>query len=522
MAAFSKERQNILFIMTDQQRADYTSIYGCAAPRTPAMDRIGAEGTVFRRAHVQAAVCGPSRACFYTGRYVHAHNSRWNEVPLRLTERTAGHYFEEAGYRAAVIGKTHMYADHPKPDFVKESSLTRDPRRLSRVDSVGFEYVAGGAWTPAVPPHAYIEYLRDRGYRGDGYRVISDAYYGYAPPSQPVAHPLRRPAILRAEDSEAHYLTDRAIRFMRETADRPWFLHLSFFRPHHPNIASEPYNEMYPETDFPAPLRIEEELRHPLFRELRAERNAHMGPAEDAGYCRHWRAVYAGLIKEIDDNLARLFDFMAKQDLLDRTLIVFTSDHGELGGDHWFFEKEMCYRQSHQVPLLIRCPGCPGGILSDSFVESVDVLPTCLEAAGLPIPPAVQGRSLLPLLRGETPDDWRQDTCAEWTFEYYRAAREMGLPPEKCRALLLRNEAFSYCHFNGLPDLLFDLRRDPDELHNVAEEPAYERTLHALKTRLLDWQLETWDPIPLRIDTGWPAKTGTGPKPEDMPYDFAR
>lgn len=519
--SLKRDRLNVLFIMTDQQRVDFLSIYGNKVLNTPAMDRIGHEGAMFTNAYVPSAVCGPSRACFYTGRYIHAHRSRWNEVPLPITEKTAGHYFEEAGYRAAVIGKTHMYAEYPKPDFVKETCISSDKHHLSRLDSVGFEYVAGGAYSAGVNSEEYIGYLKSRGYPGEGYEIIRRAYYESDPTVEKMHEfALRAPARIKAEDSEAHFLTDKAIQFMKETQDKPWFLHLSFFRPHHPNRASFPYNEMYVAEKFPAPVRNEEERRHPLFGAFRKERNQHMGLAEDVAYCLHWRAVYAGLIKEIDDNLVRLFKFMDEHQLMQRTLIIFTSDHGELAGDHWFFEKEMCYWQSHKIPLLIRHPNMPGGQQVAQFVESVDILPTCLDAASIVIPPGIQGCSLLPFLAGDSPGAWRQATMAEWTFEYYNAPLKMGLEPEKCRAIMIRDEHYSYCHFNGLPDMLFDLTQDLNELHNIAEHPAHRDIIHLLKTKLIDWQLETWDPLPLRVDRGWPRKLGKGPVPAQMPYDF--
>jgi len=514
--------RHVLFIMTDQQRVDYLSIYGNTTIETPAMDRIGREGTVFTNAFVQSAVCGPSRACFYTGRYLHCHRSAWNNVPLPITEKTAGHYFEEAGYRAAVVGKTHMYSEFPKPDFVKAECHSPDRQNLSRMDSVGFEYITSAAATPCVPNYDYVEYLRKKGYPGAGQDIALRTLRPDPSRNESVANDHRRPAAVRAEDSSGHYLTDRAISFMRETTDRPWFLHLSYFRPHHPNYAPAPYNTMYDENDFPPPVRSQEELSHPLFKQFRTERNESQGDVHDELYCRHWRAVYAGLIKEIDDNLLRLFEFMDQSGLMDQTMIIFTSDHGEFAGDHWFLEKEMGYWQSYQVPLLIKHPQLPAGVSVSDFVESVDIVPTCLDAVGLTIPPGIQGKSLMPFLRGSRPASWRRETVAEWTFEYYHAPSAFGLPSRSCRAILLRNKRFSLCHFNGLPDMLFDLEKDPNELHNIATDPAYTNVLVELKTRLLDWQLETWDSVPLRIDTGWPMATGICAQLGDLPYNSSR
>ena len=513
---------NILFIMTDQQRLDYLSIYGHKVLQTPAMDRIGREGTKFQNVFVQSAVCGPSRACFYTGRYPHTNRSLWNEVPLPITERTMGHYFEEAGYRAAVIGKTHMYSEFPKPSFVRQDCSSTDRRNLSRMDSVGFEYITGAAATPSVPNYDFIEYLKAKGYPGKGQDVANRTSRPTLGKDEPGTDECRQPAAVRKEDSSVHYLTDRAIEFMKETEDRPWFLHLSYFRPHHPNYAPSPYNTMYDENDFDPPVRSKGELKHSLFKGFREERNEGKGDVFDELYCRHWRAVYAGLIKEIDDNLLRLFEFIDQKGIMEETMIIFTSDHGEMAADHWFFEKEMCYWQAHQVPLLIRHPKYLGGRTVDRIVESVDILPTCLEASELPIDAGIQGKSLMPFIYGKEPDKWREFTVAEWTFEYYNAGSSLGLSPQQCRAIMLRNRNFSYCHFNALPNLLFDLQNDPNELCNVADKPEYSKVVEELKTRLLDWQLETWDPLPIRLNTGWPKAMKSDIDIENVPYNFSR
>lgn len=502
---------NVLFIMTDQQRADCLSCAGHPILETPNLDRLAAEGTRFTNSFVQSAVCGPSRACFYTGRYVHSHNSRWNEVPLRLGEKTLGNYFEQAGRRAAVIGKTHTYAESSLPDFVtpyKESA----PGALNRIDSVGFEYITGGAFCPAVGSHKYREYLLGCGYDSQELQATGLGMRPSEADKQTAGDDkfalLRSPSYVGAQHSEVHYLTDNAIQYMRES-DSPWFLHLSYFRPHHPNYAPAPYNTMYKSRDCPAPVRDESELSHPLWNEFRKERIGTM--FDDEKYCRDWRAVYYGLIREIDDNLGRLFDFMTQVGLMDNTVIIFTSDHGEFAGDHWFREKELCHRVSHQVPCIIRHPDGPRGKLNHAFVESVDIVPTCLEAAGLPESDRVQGRSLLGLLDGTVPENWRKATHAEWTFEYYLTPAQMNLPPEKCRALIRRDENYLYAHFNGLPDLLFDLKKDPDELHNLADTPAHKDIQASLNREILDWILESQDPHPLKWRQNWPydAKKGT-------------
>ena len=197
------------------------------------------------------------------------------------------------------------------------------------------KHSVGGIACPAVGSHKYKEYLIDCGYDPQELEATALGIHPSRADRQAAGDDkfalLRNPSHVKAEHSEVHYLTDTAIQYMRET-DSPWFLHLSYFRPHHHNYAPAPYNTMYKGQDCPAPIRTESQLSHPLWDEFRKERISTM--FDDEKYCRDWRAVYYNLIREIDDNLGRLFDFMTEAGLMDNTLIIFTSDHGEFAGDH--------------------------------------------------------------------------------------------------------------------------------------------------------------------------------------------
>lgn len=492
------DRPNVLFIMTDQMRADCMFCAGHPVVKTPHLDELAGDGVLFRRAYVQSAVCGPSRMCFYTGRYPHANRSPWNEVPLPADEKTIGHYFAEGGYRAVLCGKTH-YTPDPLDDPSVQPAEGIRRATLAGLETWELNDGRGEGW---------LAHLRSMGYPDE---VVRDPFSVDTPPDADRDH-AAYPTRFRREDSDTAFMTDRAMAFMADAAGppgspgSPWFLHLSYFKPHLPIVAPYPYNELYDPTDSPAPNRSPEELArpHPFHIPFRIERG---GVAyDDEKVWRQRRATYYGLITEIDDHLGRLFRFMKDRGLWENTLIIFTSDHGEYVGDHWMFEKELFYDEAYNVPFIVRdprpCADGTRGMAMDDFVESLDVLPTCMEVCGLcgpdgpgglDTPAVLQGRSLVPLLHGERPGDWRTEVYADWDFRFYWTPKKLGIPPERCRGWMVRDDRFKYWHFNGMPDVLFDLEADPGELRNVAGDPRYAGAVQHLRVRLMDWRMSNED-----------------------------
>ncbi len=492
--------RNILFIMVDQMRADCLGLAGHPVVRTPNLDWLAGQGTYFPQTYVQTAVCGPSRMCFYTGRYTHAHRSYWNEVPLPIDEATLGTMLAENGIRAVLCGKTHHVPDTP---FFRRYGEVMPPLK-----DAGFEpwevnefwgdrepFVKDGSWH-----NNWMAHLQAKGYNLPFDNPILAAFLVQTPAGYRNGwrfENTRYPTVIRQEDSDTAFMTNRAIEFIQQAGDKPWLLHLSYLKPHWPNVAPAPYHAMYDPADVPAPIRAREELEnpHPLLEPFRKERRSL--PFDEEKTWREMRATYYGLITEIDANLGRLFDVLKKQGRFEDTMIIFVSDHGEYMGDHWLFEKEFFYESALRVPLIIYDPDeradAQRGQVINHFIESIDIVPTCLETFGLAVPAAVQGRSLVPLLRGISPAGWRDAVFGDWDFRFYNASRELGLAPHQCRAWMIRDARYKYVHFNGLSDMLFDLKADPQELNNLASEPDMKEVLYGYLTRLIDWRQSTED-----------------------------
>ena len=359
---------NILFIMADQLRWDYLSCYGHPHLKTPNIDALARRGVRFTRAYVQSPVCGAARMSFYTGRYVQSHGASWNEVPLKVGELTIGDYLRPLGYDVALVGKTHMQADVEGME-----RLGIDPGSIIgvRTSECGFDpYERDDGLHPDGPDGRYGDrdprynaYLREKGYEGaNGWSDWANAGAsedGQIATGWAMRH-ASKPARVAEEDSETPYMTRRAMDFMRERGDRPWCLHLSYIKPHWPYIAPAPYNTMYgPEHVLPVVRTQQERIDpHPVY-------GAFMQHTASVTFSREEVRntvipVYMGLIRQIDDQLGILFRFMQEQGLIDDTMIVFTSDHGDYLGDHWLGEKDLFHEPSVRVPLIIADPTAEG------------------------------------------------------------------------------------------------------------------------------------------------------------------
>lgn len=207
------------------------------------------------------------------------------------------------------------------------------------------------------------------------------------------------------------------------------------------------------------------------------------------------RAVYFGLIAEVDAQIGRIIDYLKVTGEYDETLIIFTSDHGEMLGDHWCWGKGGFYDSSNHIPLIIRDPDTPKaarGRKVSAFTESIDLMPTILDWMGSPTPVENNGHSLKTWLAGGTPALWRK--AIFWEFDFRNPVTEryenaLGLSPDECTLNVIRDRDFKYVHFTALPPLLFDLHKDPGELVNLADDPAYTRILADYTRRLLSHRM---------------------------------
>jgi arylsulfatase A-like enzyme len=253
---------------------------------------------------------------------------------------------------------------------------------------------------------------------------------------------------------------------------------------------------MYRESDPGANLQGDPrtENAHPLVQAYRAAHEDCVSHQDEA-FVRHVRPTYMGLIKQVDDHIGRLVGELERLGRMEDTLIVFTSDHGDHLGDHGLGEKELFYEQAVRVPLIVVDPSAAAdatrGSVETRLVEAVDIVPTILEATGAdPAPHLVEGRSLLPLLRGEEPAaPWRDCAFSELDYAFRGARRHLQRAPGECQAWMARTARWKYVHHQGLRPQLFDLDADPLELVDRGDDPALASVRQEMKDRLAEWQL---------------------------------
>ncbi|MFC3613446.1 sulfatase-like hydrolase/transferase [Lutimaribacter marinistellae] len=493
--------KNILFIMFDQLRWDYLGCYGHPHLETPNIDRLAAMGVRFDRAYIQSPICGSSRMSTYTGRYVHSHGASFNGVPLKVGEMTMGDHLRKVGMDCWLVGKTHMRAD---AEGMARLGLAPDSIIGARVAECGFDvFERDDGMLPEGPDgyydpdgaKEYNKWLKAKGYESDnpwhdfansGLDEEGNVLSGWFLKNS------REAANIHEPDSETPYLTGRGMQFMEQT-EGPWCCHLSFIKPHWPYVVPEPYASMYgPEHVLP-PVRTDAERQnaHPVFK---AFMDTKVGQAFSRDEVRE--AVipaYMGLIKQADDQMGRLFDWMDKTGRMDDTMIVLTSDHGDFLGDHWLGEKTFFHDASTRMPLIIYDPSpdadATRGTACDALVESIDLAPTFVEIAGGEVPDHIlEGRSLLPILRGQARDTGREYAICEWDYSATGVATALNADPRDALLFMVATKEWKLIHAQGgYRPMLFDLQNDPQELVDLGESDEHAEVIERLYSYLHDW-----------------------------------
>jgi choline-sulfatase len=452
MSATSSQ-PNILFIMDDQHRFDYLGCAGADFVRTPNIDRLAAMGTRFTQCTTNSPICAPSRIALATG--LQASRVAPLDNASYLSGRVTTYYqrLRDHGYRVGCVGKL----DLGKPDPYNGRYGDRPA-----VYGWGFTHPeecegkmhAGRSPQPKGP---YNYYLEEKG-------LLQTFHEDYkrrmAPLSEPGAFHLARWAEdgawdspLEAQDFEDGYIGRRAAKWIETIPDDfPWHLFVSFVGPHDPYDPPTEYADRYREAAMPAAV-VDDLQGKPNWVKERA-------PNRDPETVADVRRQYCALIELIDDEIGRILDALEARGMLEDTIIVFASDHGEMMGDHGLYFKSMAYEPSLRVPLIMAGPGIEAGAVSHALIELIDLNPTLCELAGLPAQENIDARSFSRLL-ADPEDAHRSETIS-------------SMQNFAC----LRTATHKYVDNYNDQTELYDLRIDPHELNNViAEQPDLARSL---------------------------------------------
>lgn len=486
----ARDRPNILFITLDQFRADCLGAAGHPLVRTPALDRLAAEGVRFANHFSNCAPCAPGRASLLTGLWQMNHRVTGNGAPLADRFPMLPRLLRDRGYDPTLFGYSDTALDPATlaPD---------DPRRTS------YEQPMSGFTSGLVLDDdigTWIAWLAEQGVEVP--EDNRDIYRAADVPLPEGRGATWRPARYSADQTESAFMTTTALSWLRDRpTDRPWCAHLSYLRPHPPYLAPEPYNDMFDPADVPPVLRHEtpdeEAAVHPF---LSGALSVVPAPTDDLDR-RQLQATYYGMVAEVDAQVGRLLDGLDDLGMAEETLVVLTSDHGEQLGDHWLIEKLGFFDQSYRIPLIVRWPGRiprPGRVV-EALTENVDITPTILDLVGAPTPDFCDGASLRPFLLGEaTVPGWRDAVHVEFDFRDPTSdviESVYGLRQDQCAISVLRTATTKYVQFcGGLPPLFFDLDMDPGELRDRAGDPSQVARLLDHAQRLLALRMEHTDP----------------------------
>ena len=463
-------RPNILWYCTDQQRFDTLGALGNPYVQTPNLDRLIREGVAFTRAYCQSPICTPSRSSFLTGLYPsRLHNTRngnesFPDFPPLITKLIA-----ESGYECGMIGKFHL----------QSSGNRTEPRIDDGYTYWKFSHAPRDDWPQG---HDYGDWVRAKGRDLDELRLSDD----HVPPDL----------------HQTKWASDMAIEFIRRDRDCPWLLSVNIYDPHPPFIPPRAYADRFDPEQMPGPYFRETDLaQQAKLKEIDFQGEV-LGPEErDA---KRIQALYYAMIAQIDDQFARLLDLLDETGQRDNTVIILTTDHGEALGDHGLLEKGCrFYEGLVRVPLVFSWPShFEQDLKSNALVELLDMTPTVLELAGLEVPEYIQGRSLLPILKGEaTPDFHRESVRCEYFDAIYLDKTRSAVGPQGTVfapvrgrggpqrypdgvgtfATMFRTDRHKLVIYHGhnLGEL-YDLEEDPWEFDNLWDDPAHERIKNEL------------------------------------------
>lgn len=447
------KRPNILWIIADDHAPYVAGTYGNRIVHTPNIDRLAAQGMRFDQAYCCSPVCTASRQCFITGRYPRTVGVTQLASVLPENERTLAHYLGEAGYETASFGKMHFnsrlkHGFSQRLDLEEFNAMRRASGKHKRPEGV-----------PVQPP----------------WRPFKD-------PASIWLNSDCLPFDFLEEDTSATYFASEAEKFLRQPRDNPFFLIVSFYEPHSPYNFPIEYRGRHSPQQFVAPKPGPEDADQvPLvFKDL-----------TDAQKCGSTAAYYTSA-EFLDHSIGRVLDALHRSGHSDDTIVCYLADHGYLLGQHGRFEKHCGYDPAIRVPLLMRIPGVThAGSSSPALVQTIDLVPTMLELCGIEIPSRVQGKSILPVLHGQS-NRHRDQLFIEYSENadgYIRTDRWKFI---YCAGDRARKDGYATANPTpGRTIHLFNLEADPDELTNLAHRPEQVKRLAEFTEQLAEHMKRT-------------------------------
>ncbi len=499
------KKPNLLFIMTDQQPFNCVGVYGNDKIHTPNLDQLGAEGVVLENFYIAAFPCSPSRASILSGRYLHNHNVFTNNVWMDTSIQSLGHLFAAADYHTGYFGKAHlggsMYVGRQDGDGIDymHDTTPADPVGEDITQYWHYERIEGDSgWLLQRKDGGVGEDFPQLGFRvwAGGWRQYKDWLISHGQDSFALTAG-NHDALQSAPEGEhmysrlgedyhmAHFFTEETKTFILEhqKSERPWAAVLSYFGPHLPVSPPQPWDTLHSLEDVDLPHNLIDSLEGKPIAQKKTELQYVLGQWSEDQYKDYIRR-YWGYCAYIDNRIGQVFRLLKETGQWDNTIIIFTSDHGDMVAGHGMIFKlgSNAYEELFRVPAIISLPGGEfQGLRIKELASSVDLLPTILDAAGIAVPAEIDGKSLLPFLK----DQVAQHRPA--VFAEIHTSNHGG------KVIMCRSQRYKYVYhwLSSDVDELYDLEADPGELNNLIGDESYREVVDNMKDFIVEWSRET-------------------------------
>ena len=493
-AQAQKKAMNIVFIMSDDHSYQTISAYDKRFISTPNIDWLADNGVKFQESFVANSLSGPSRACMLTGKHSHANGFTDNSKTFDGGQQTFPKLLQKQGYQTAMIGKWHLTSlptgfnywdiligqgDYYNPDFLSNGKKIRRPGYVTNI-------IADMA----------IDWMENKRDKNKPFCLLmhNKAPHRVWNPDtcdlrlyDDVTYPLPKTFYddyagrLAAQKQEMSIIKDMDLVYDNKMADKENEIHTT--------TGLEQWGRGNYKRMTPSQRAQWDSYYDPIIKKFKEDKLS--GKALAEWKYQRYMHDYMRVIHSVDRNVGRVIEYLRQHGLLDNTMIVYTSDQGFYMGEHGWFDKRFMYEESFRTPLLVYYPGGKHGVVKE-MVQNIDYAPTFLDVAGAKVPSDIQGRSFLPLLEGKKPANWRQSLY----YHYYEYPAEHSV----CRHYGIRTKRYSLMHFYNDINAweLYDLKKDPDQMHNIYGKPGTEKLTKNLKKQLLQLQVQYDDPIRLK------------------------
>ena len=507
-AQAQKKPMNIVFIMSDDHSYQTISAYDKRFISTPNIDWLADNGVKFQESFVANSLSGPSRACMLTGKHSHANGFTDNSKTFDGGQQTFPKLLQKQGYQTAMIGKWHLTSlptgfnywdiligqgDYYNPDFLSNDirHIARTAYLLTIAEEVRVIVVALS--DKDIIADMAIDWMENKRDKNKPFCLLmhNKAPHRVWNPDtcdlrlyDDVTYPLPKTFYddyagrLAAQKQEMSIIKDMDLVYDNKMADKENEIHTT--------TGLEQWGRGNYKRMTPSQRAQWDSYYDPIIKKFKEDKLS--GKALAEWKYQRYMHDYMRVIHSVDRNVGRVIEYLRQHGLLDNTMIVYTSDQGFYMGEHGWFDKRFMYEESFRTPLLVYYPGGKHGVVKE-MVQNIDYAPTFLDVAGAKVPSDIQGRSFLPLLEGKKPANWRQSLY----YHYYEYPAEHSV----CRHYGIHTKRYSLMHFYNDINAweLYDLKKDPDQMHNIYGKPGTEKLTKNLKKQLLQLQVQYDDPI---------------------------